>query len=194
MIRTKEDLKRYMAMDKYALNRKRERHNFFRDPIWTYEVYLRMCEYYLNTTSKNPLKLLHKMYYKFAHKWLGILLGFSIPYDVCGGGLRINHVGTIVINSNVRIGEFLDIHADVNIGQGFNGDKIHDVPRIGSNVWIGPGAKLYGAISIGNEVMIGANAVVNKSFEQSNVVIAGVPATIVREKCYPMKRAFKENQ
>lgn len=51
-------------------------------------------------------------------------------------------------------------------------------PRLGDNVYIGPGAKIFGPIEIGDNVAIGANAVVNKSFPDS-VTIAGVPAKII---------------
>lgn len=56
------------------------------------------------------------------------------------------------------MGKFCDIHVGVNIGQNINPD---DVPIIGDNVWIGPGAKIFGKIIIADGVAIGANSVVN---------------------------------
>ena len=53
-------------------------------------------------------------------------------------------------------------------------------PIIGNNVYIGPGAILFGDITIADNVSIGANATVNRSFTESNVVIAGTPAEIVK--------------
>ena len=55
-------------------------------------------------------------------------------------------------------------------------------PILGDNVYIGPGAKLFGKITIADNISIGANAVVTKSFEQENISIAGVPAKIISEK------------
>lgn len=55
-----------------------------------------------------------------------------------------------------------------------------NVPIIGDNVYIGPGAILFGDIRIGDNVMIGANSTVTKSFEESNIVIAGSPAKIIK--------------
>lgn len=55
-----------------------------------------------------------------------------------------------------------------------------EVPIIGDNCFIGPGAKVFGKIKIGNNVAIGANAVVNKDVP-SNVTVAGVPAKIINE-------------
>lgn len=56
-----------------------------------------------------------------------------------------------------------------------------NVPIIGDNVYIGPGAILFGDIRIGDNVMIGANSTVTKSFEESNIVIAGSPAKIIKK-------------
>lgn len=107
-------------------------------------------------------------------------MGWDIPINTFGPGLKINHFGLIVVNGNARIGAFCDIHQGVNIGQ--HGSSEYDVPTIGDNVWIGPGAKIFGRIKIANECAIGANAVVNKSFEEQNISIAGIPATKVSEK------------
>lgn len=54
-------------------------------------------------------------------------------------------------------------------------------PHIGNNVYIAPGAKIFGNISIGNNVAIGANAVVNKSFGD-NVTLGDIPATVISDK------------
>ena len=91
-----------------------------------------------------------------------------------GPGLSIAHRGTIVVNSGARVGANCRLHVCVNIGTkaGYG----EQAPVLGDNVYVGPGAKLYGSIVVGNNVAIGANAVVNKSFPQDNVVLAGVPA------------------
>lgn len=44
--------------------------------------------------------------------------------------------------------------------------------------YIGPGAKIIGAVTIGNNVAIGANAVVTHNVPD-NAVVAGVPAKIL---------------
>ena len=103
-------------------------------------------------------------------------------------GLRINHYGLIVVNEHARIGKYCDIHQGVNIGM--SGEHQDDVPVIGDNVWIGPGAKLFGKITIADECQIGANAVVNKSFDEKGITIAGVPARKVSDKPNPHLRDF----
>jgi serine O-acetyltransferase len=49
-------------------------------------------------------------------------------------------------------------------------------PKIGNNVFIGPGAKIFGDIEIADNVAIGVNSVVNKSFLEPGITIAGIPA------------------
>lgn len=104
-------------------------------------------------------------------------LGFSIPINVFGPGLSIPHYGTIVVNSNARIGANCRLHVGVNIGA--SGGSIK-APCLGDNVYIGPGAIIFGDIQIADNVTIGANATVNRSCGQANVVLAGSPANIVK--------------
>jgi glycosyltransferase involved in cell wall biosynthesis len=56
----------------------------------------------------------------------------------------------------------------------------YDVPRIGDNVFVAPGARILGDVTIGDGAVIGANAVVIRSVLSRNVV-AGVPARVIRE-------------
>lgn len=93
----------------------------------------------------------------------------------------------IVINDNAVIGEWCDIHQGVNIGQDIEKGS---VPKIGNNVYIGPGAKLFGNIVIGDNTMIGAGAVVNKSFPEGNCRIAGVPARVISNEPNVYKRSM----
>ncbi|MBR0410350.1 MAG: hypothetical protein IJI25_04995 [Eubacterium sp.] len=78
-----------------------------------------------------------------------------------------------MINGNARIGENCSIQQCVNIGRNH---ELNDVPIIGDNVYIGPGAKLFGRITIANGCAIGAGAVVTKSFLNPNMNIVGNPA------------------
>lgn len=50
------------------------------------------------------------------------------------------------------------------------------VPVLGDNVYIGPGAKIFGKIQIADGCKVGANAVVNKSFLVKKSILVGVPA------------------
>lgn len=88
-----------------------------------------------------------------------------------GPGLPLPHRGNIIVNPQTRIGENCRIHVCVNIGA--HHDK---APRIGNNVYIGPGAIIFGDI----EISIGANATVNKSVLEPNCVVAGTPAKVIK--------------
>ena len=116
--------------------------------------------------------------WKIRYNINAIICGFEIPVNVFGKGLSIAHKGTIVVNGAVRVGDNCRLHTCVNIGTAPGVGGL--VPSIGNNVYIGPGAKLWGRIVIGNNVMIGANSVVGKSFPD-NVCIAGVPARIIKD-------------
>ena len=137
------------------------------DILWSYIKRLRLTEYYINTghryLGKLSKLLLHRMQCKY---------GIHIPVNTCDVGLSIAHIGPIIINSDARIGKNVRIHVGVNIGD--NGGE--NVPRIGNNVYIGPGAKIFGKIEIADDVKIGANAVVNRSCNQKKALLVGVPA------------------
>lgn len=135
---------------------------------------MRRTSYFFSKRSNLFYRLL--FYFSlYDYKKTGLKLGFSIPFDVIGEGLSLPHYGTIVISKRSKIGKNARIHICVNIGESNGG-----APIIGDNVYIGPGAKLFGPIKLGNNVIVGANAVVNKSFDEDNIVLAGVPAKIVK--------------
>lgn len=110
---------------------------------------------------------------------MSLRLGFTIPLNVFGPGLSIAHRGTIVINKDTRVGENCRIHACTNIGSGKGSVS---APQIGNNVYIGPGAKIFGDIVIADNIAIGANSVVNKSFYEKGISIAGIPAKKINAK------------
>ncbi|MUU77190.1 serine O-acetyltransferase [Winogradskyella endarachnes] len=147
------------------------------NPIWKFQKILRKLEFYTNCKNTGINKI-YCYYLRYRFKKTSIKLGFSIPINVFGPGLAIVHYGTIVINGATKIGSNCRIHACVNIGAS-GGEK--EAPVLGDNIYIAPGAKIYGNISIANNTAIGANAVVNKSFEKENTMIAGVPAKVISE-------------
>lgn len=137
---------------------------------------LLICEYLRNTSKirayLNPIYLI----YKFRYHRESIKLGFSIPENVFGPGLSIAHYGSIIVNPSARVGSNCRIHVGVNIGANKTED---DVPVIGNNVYIGPGAKIFGKITIGDNTKIGANAVVLDS-SKGNCTLVGIPVKEVR--------------
>ena len=112
------------------------------------------------------------------HKLVEIMTGISIPYSVkIGKGLYIGHFGGIFINEDAAIGENCNLSQGVTIGVGGRGEA-RGCPKIGDRVFMGPGAKIFGAITIGNDVAIGANAVVTKNLPDEAVAV-GIPAKVV---------------
>jgi serine O-acetyltransferase len=175
MIRTKSDLRHYLEQDRIQLNKARKRPRIIGDEVWVYQILLRMEEYYYNTGRGMMFQ-----YFRIRRYRLGLKLGFTIGKNVCGPGLSLAHHGTIIINKRARIGANARIHAGVNIGTKAGESGV--APIIGSNVYIGPGAKIFGGIVIGDNVAIGANAVVNKSFPDGNITIGGIPARPISTK------------
>jgi serine O-acetyltransferase len=78
--------------------------------------------------------------------------------------------GVTSIGENVRIAPFVTIGLRQGRLQG---------PTIGSNVAIGTGAKVLGAVTIGDGAQIGANAVVITDVP-ARAIAVGVPATITQ--------------
>lgn len=105
-----------------------------------------------------------------------VKLGFTIPPNVFGKGLCIHHYGCIVVNANARVGDNCVINQCVNIGQNYGGD---DVPNIGSNVYIGPGVKIFGRIKIADGCALGAGAVINKDIFEADSIVVGNPGRVV---------------
>ena len=150
-------------------------YRYLSDERLRFQLRLRKVEYYYNTAKKNPLKKVIYFLLQVINHRLAIKLGFTIPMNVFGPGLCITHWGTIVVSSHAKIGKNCRIHPSSCIGNHMG------APIIGDNVYIGPGAKIFGNITIGNNVAIGANAVVNKSVP-NNVTVAGAPAKIISHK------------
>lgn len=198
MINSKKDYVFYLQADEIALRKKKGTiqyyMDYFLDDIWGFERLLRKREFYMNC-KKNIIYKPYKLYLSFKFQKLSTKLGFTVPPNVFGPGLSIAHKGTLIVNSNVKVGENCRIHNCVNIATNVfsrnyksKPDFVLPVPKIGNNVYIGPGVKIFGNIEIADNIAIGANSVVNKSFKEEGITIAGVPAKKVSnegfDKCY----------
>ena len=105
-------------------------------------------------------------------------LGLEIPDEaVVGPGLHLSHPGSIVVHPLVRIGRDCNLSHEVTIGTSARGAR-PGVPTVGDGVYIGPGAKIFGAIHIGDNVAIGANCVVTRNVPD-NAVVVGVPGRVI---------------
>lgn len=100
-----------------------------------------------------------------------VVWGVELPREAkIGPGLRIGHFGGITVSPHAVIGRNCGISQNVTIGAGGQGEKA-GAPVIGDDVYIGPGARVFGKIRVGNNAKIGANAVVYRDVPDDAVVV-----------------------
>jgi len=186
MITDKASFKYFLERDLKAYELDRiSFYNYYRMDCVRFQRRLRKIEYLYNVRQGNMLCRWYRIMLEIINHRLALKLGFSIPKNVFGAGLCLVHYGTIVVSPLARIGENCRIHPSSSIGF-FNG-----APTLGNNVYIGPGAKLFGQIVIGDNVTIGANAVVNSDIP-GNVTVGGIPAKIISNKSSLENDVFPE--
>jgi serine O-acetyltransferase len=113
------------------------------------------------------------MYQHYTYKF-GI--GIQFTTDI-GAGFYIGHFGCIFVYPYCKIGKNCNLSQGVTLGKANRGKNM-GYPIIGDNVYIGPGAKVVGAVKVGNHVAIGANSVVTKDVPD-NAVVVGVPGRVI---------------
>lgn len=181
MIDSWSAMKSYVRADLRSRGDTRFLRSLLFDPVARFTILMRLLEYLQNRKTTRLIRLPMLFWYRR----LSVRLGFSIAPGIFGPGVAIVHCGLLVIDPTTRIGRNCRIHQGVNIGgaaQFVDAADMHKYsPRIGDNVYIGPGAKLYGPIVIGDNCVIGANAVVTRSFPDPGMTLAGVPAKIIAE-------------
>ena len=106
-----------------------------------------------------------------------LLYNSVIPPQCCiGKGSWFAHGGIgMVLHPDCQIGERVLIGQGVTLGGSFGSGA----PKVENDVWIGPGARILGAVTVGSNTIIGANAVVVKDV-QENSVVGGIPAKLIR--------------
>lgn len=150
---------------------------FITIPGFRYLFWFRSCSY----LHGKPLLYIFNLYACWRLRACSYKFGIQIPVRTqIGPGLCIGHFSGIVINPNAVLGKNISILQGATVGQSQRGIR-QGTPVIGDCVYIGPGAKVIGAITVGNNVVIGANAVVSRDIPD-NAVVAGVPAEIISMK------------
>ncbi|MDF1618121.1 serine O-acetyltransferase [Petrocella sp. FN5] len=176
-VKSKEDLKAFLKVEKEKYNASRFTIPFFefreRQILWRHNSLLRRAEYHRNQGHS-----IRANYYKLRLKSLQNKYGIHIPINCFDQGLKIMHLGPILVNQDAKIGRDCSIHINTSI---VAGGRDSGVPLIGNNVVIGIGAVILGGIRLADYMAIGANAVVNKSFNEENITVAGVPAKKISE-------------
>jgi acetyltransferase-like isoleucine patch superfamily enzyme len=130
--------------------------------------------------------------------------GFGYEKDNNGIPIHFPHLGRVIINNNVTIGNLCTIargtirdtviNSDVKIDDhtyiahnaevGSNtllmsGSKINGSVKIGHDCWLGTGAMIKEHVVVGNRVLIGMGSVVINNVK-SNLTIAGNPYKIIK--------------
>lgn len=167
---TKTDLHRYAgrtSLRDFA-------YHYLFSPGYRYTFWLRLCAYLHS-------RKVGRVVFPFA--WL-IYDHFQIKYGIAisyrakiGRGFYISHHGGIVTNVDAVIGENCNLSHGVTIGVTRRGERM-GVPVIGDNVYIGPGAKIIGAVRVGDRAAVGANCVVTRDVPDDGVVV-GVPGKVI---------------
>lgn len=146
--------------------------------VYKYVFWMRTCRY----ARTHPLlryslyPVARAMLYHFRHKF-----GIDIPFITeIGPGFYIGHFSCIFVNERCVIGRNCNISQGVTIGTSNRGERAGN-PVIGDNVYLGPGAKVIGAIRVGNHAAIGANSVVTHDVPDHAVVV-GVPGRVISNK------------
>jgi acetyltransferase-like isoleucine patch superfamily enzyme len=143
----------------------------------------------------NKVKIWHDSRIEGVDKYAGKL--FS-PQIVLGDGVEIQQRVHITAVSFLVIGNNTSILPDVlitDIDHPYNdiytakGEQriVYKKTSIGENCSIGAGAKILAGSIIGDNCIIGANSVVKGSFP-AGCVIAGLPAKIIRQYDYSLKK------
>ena len=113
-----------------------------------------------------------------------VLTGADLAYQArIGPGLVLYHPTGVVVGPGCVVGARATLMQSVTLGSDevVAGPERAGSPRLGDDVFVGPGAAVFGDVVLGDRVQVGANSVVTDSFG-NDVVIAGAPARVVRER------------
>lgn len=142
--------------------------------IYNYQKNLRKAEYYRRNFARGgAFKLLYIIYRRKLGYWSN-KTGIYIGLNAVGYGLRIMHIGAIMVNG--RIGNNCNLYSQVLLGQTKNQDS---TPIVGDNVSICSGSRIIGKIRVGDNAVIAPNAVVTHDVPD-NAIVVGIPGKILR--------------
>ena len=142
--------------------------------------YLRCLRHYAYFRNKRKRRLslsaLQLFYWYHRYSRLSLKLGFTIGPNTLGYGVVIPHFGTIVINGDVRIGNYAVLHTSTCVA---GGNK-----EIGDFFYLSAGSQLVGSLRIGDGVSVAAHSLVNHSCAD-HCLLVGAPAE-VKKTNYPL--------
>jgi len=146
------------------------------EPGYRYAFAMRLVAY-----ARSHGDLAHRLLAIGSRLWLRQMrfrFGVDLPASTqVGSGLYMNHPNGIVVHSEAVIGRDCNLSQDVTLGEANRGRNA-GFPTIGDGVYIGPGAKIVGAVHVGDDSAIGANCVVTHDVPPHSVVV-GVPGRVI---------------
>jgi serine O-acetyltransferase len=108
-----------------------------------------------------------------------VVWGIEISrHATIGPGLYIGHFGGISVSREAVIGARCSLSQQVTIGTSGQGER-RGAPNIGDDVYIAPGARVFGKIRVGDNAKIGANAVVHDDVPDNAVAALKPGFTII---------------
>jgi len=126
--------------------------------------------------SNLPLKLPARFLSQLGRTLTGVEIH---PGAKIGQGVFIDHGMGVVIGETSEIGDRCLLYQGVTLGgTGKEHGKRH--PTLGSNVVIGAGAKVLGAIEIGDNTRVGAGSVVVRNVE-ADCTVVGIPGRVIHQ-------------
>ena len=126
--------------------------------------------------SRLPLKLPARLLSQLSRGLTGIEIH---PGARIGNGVFIDHGMGVVIGETAEVGDHCLLYHGVTLGgTGKESGKRH--PTLASNVVVGAGAKVLGALKIGTNTRIGAGSVVVRDVEADSTVV-GIPGRVIHQ-------------
>jgi serine O-acetyltransferase len=130
--------------------------------------------------NSNIIRLFLKVLYRIGQFLSVVMRKIEIEEDAqIAKGVFISPIGGIILGAN-SVGRCCTIHHNVTIGFGFGRGRKLQSPDIGENVWVGPGAIIYGNIKVGDGAVVGPDTVVNKNVPP-HCIISGNPARVIQK-------------
>ena len=150
--------------------------HIFALPQFRFVYVKRHCEHY---RDRNKLLFL---FWRLIYQHMEIKYNMDVPAKVkIGKGLRIEHIGGLVINPLAELGENITLLNGVLIGSQSRGKRM-GTPIIGDEVWIGTNSVIVGGINIGKDCLIAPGAYVNFNVPAHSIVL-GNPGKIIPKEC-----------
>lgn len=121
----------------------------------------------MQSCSKHKIAPLEMLFNKLCIVLGGCIIGRGADF---GERFVLIHSTGIVINGSVVGGDDIKLEHQVTIGA-----ERGESPTLGSDIFVGAGAKIVGSVHIADGAKIGANAVVTKSISKGATAV-GIPA------------------